>query len=220
MHSAPTSSSSVPDRRARWPRCPLSPRVLTVLVIEAEPLPRYKSCGGALVPRAVALIPSSVNIPWERQFLRAEMVLHILSLRFVAKGGAPLAATVMRSAFDDALVKAAVAQGACSGRLAGFAGCATAVATSRSKPIAATCAPVSSLPPTAPPAPPACARNAGWSTPLYTVPALAWEVEVDEATLERFGSTLRFDLGFIPEGYASPRRCASAVPGNRVVVHH
>jgi geranylgeranyl reductase family protein len=178
----------------------LVPKGLTVLIVEAASLPRYKSCGGAVVQRAAELIPASVAVPWERQFLTAEMVVHDLGRRFVARGGAPLAATVMRGAFDHALVKAAEAQGAivwapCRVRTIRHRGSYVEVETERGYVrtgfvIAADGATGTT------------ARSAGWTTPLFTIPALAWEVEVDEATLERFGRGLRFDLGFVPDGYA------------------
>jgi geranylgeranyl reductase family protein len=178
----------------------LVPKGLTVLIIEAAALPRYKSCGGALVARAAALIPKSIAIPWERQSLTAEMVVHDLGLRFVAKAGAPLAATVMRSTFDHALVKAAEAQGAvlwspCRVRGIRHRGGHVEVETERGYVRAGFVIAADGATGTT-------ARHAGWTQPLFTVPALAWEVEVDQPTLERFGRSLRFDLGYVPDGYA------------------
>jgi geranylgeranyl reductase family protein len=178
----------------------LVPKGLTVLVIEKTFLPRYKPCGGGVVQRAVRLIPSSVTVPWERQFLGAEMVLHDLNLRFVARGGAPLAATVMRASFDHALIQAAETQGArvwpsCKVRGVHHRGTYVEVETDRGYVRAGFVIAADGATGTT-------ARAAGWGTPVYSIPALSWEVEVDEATLERHSRSLRFDLGFIPDGYA------------------
>jgi geranylgeranyl reductase family protein len=178
----------------------LVPKGLTVLVIEKAALPRYKACGGAIVPRAAKLIPTSVTVPWERQLLSAEMVIHDLGLRFVAKGGAPLAGTVMRSSFDATLIEAAQNQGAllwspCVVRRVHHRGSYVEVETDRGYVRAGFVIAADGATGTT-------ARSAGWGAPVFSIPALSWEVEVDEPVLERFGRSLRFDLGFIHDGYA------------------
>src|SRR3989449_5560289 len=54
----------------------LARRGLNVALLEKETLPRYKTCGGALVGRALALLPPDVQPVLERRCGQAE--LHLL----------------------------------------------------------------------------------------------------------------------------------------------
>jgi len=46
------------------------------------------------------------------------------------------------------------------------------------------------------------ARLAGWEDGRHLIPALEYEVCVDDATLDRFAQMPRFDVGIVPHGYA------------------
>jgi len=46
------------------------------------------------------------------------------------------------------------------------------------------------------------ARLAGWGDGRHLIPALEYEVHVDDATLDRFARVPRFDVGVVPCGYA------------------
>jgi len=46
------------------------------------------------------------------------------------------------------------------------------------------------------------ARLAGWPDDRRLIPALEYEVKVDDATLRRLGAEPRFDVGTVPYGYA------------------
>jgi len=48
----------------------------------------------------------------------------------------------------------------------------------------------------------AVARCGGWTEPPHLIPALEGEIVVEPATLERFASSVRFDFGCPPDGYA------------------
>jgi flavin-dependent dehydrogenase len=46
------------------------------------------------------------------------------------------------------------------------------------------------------------ARRAGWHDGRHLIPALEYEIQVDDRTFERFARSPRFDIGIIPYGYA------------------
>ncbi|HEX4628743.1 MAG TPA: FAD-dependent oxidoreductase, partial [Gemmatimonadales bacterium] len=54
----------------------LARRGLKVALVERETLPRYKTCGGAIVARGLALLPPEIQTVFERRYERAE--LHLL----------------------------------------------------------------------------------------------------------------------------------------------
>src|SRR5207302_1671077 len=45
------------------------------------------------------------------------------------------------------------------------------------------------------------ARLGGWGDGRHLIPALEYEVRVDDATLDRFARAPRFDVGVVPHGY-------------------
>jgi flavin-dependent dehydrogenase len=48
----------------------------------------------------------------------------------------------------------------------------------------------------------AIARRAGWPDGRHLIPALEYEIQVDDRTFERFAHSPRFDVGLVPYGYA------------------
>ncbi|CAN5211830.1 geranylgeranyl reductase family protein [soil metagenome] len=82
----------------------------SVLLVDRARFPRYKTCGGGLIGISLAHLPPSVLPMVEQQ---------VSEVRFSLRGGAqksyrrglPFLALVQRERFDDALVKAAVAEG-------------------------------------------------------------------------------------------------------------
>jgi flavin-dependent dehydrogenase len=46
------------------------------------------------------------------------------------------------------------------------------------------------------------ARRAGWRDGRHLIPALEYEIQVDDRTFERFARSPRFDIGIVPYGYA------------------
>src|SRR6266446_2518447 len=181
----------------------LARRGLKVALLEKAALPRYKTCGGALVARGLALFPPEIQTVIERRCGQAELHLldgdlHYSSAR--EPPGPPIMAMTMRDRLDQMLASAASAAGAVlrapctvSGvsldprhvRLDTDTGPVTAVFV-----IAADGA-TGEL-----------ARLAGWGDGRHLIPALEYEVHVDDATLDRFARVPRFDVGVVPCGYA------------------
>src|SRR5882762_1549462 len=181
----------------------LARRGLNVALLEKAALPRYKTCGGAVVARSLALFPPEIQTVVELRCTHAELHLldgdlHYSSAR--EPPGPPIMAMTMRDRLDQVLASAATAAGAAlhapctvSGvsldprhvRLDTDAGPVTAAFV-----IAADGA-TGEL-----------ARLAGWGDGRHLIPALEHEVHVDDATLDRFARVPRFDVGVVPYGYA------------------
>jgi flavin-dependent dehydrogenase len=86
-----------------------------VVLIERESFPRYKTCGGGVVSRALQFLPSGFALPLERACLNVEM--HFGpdghgGRAFRVKREQPIVAMVMRAEFDRALADEAVQAGA------------------------------------------------------------------------------------------------------------
>jgi geranylgeranyl reductase family protein len=178
----------------------LARRGLRVVLLEKARLPRYKTCGGGLVARALALFPREIETVVERRYPSAELHLLDADLHFAAERAGPFVSMAMRDRLDFVLASAAVAAGAelrapCRVRgvrpenrhvrLDTEAGALTAAFV-----IAADGA-TSEL-----------ARGAGWQDRRHLIPALEHEIQVDDATFERYARAPRFDVGLVPHGYA------------------
>jgi geranylgeranyl reductase family protein len=85
-----------------------------VLLLEKEKLPRYKACGGALVGRALAVLPfpaQELGGVFERRVSCLRLTLD-LGAPLTVEHRSPVLALAMRSLLDDAIVRRAVAAGA------------------------------------------------------------------------------------------------------------
>src|SRR5881398_1524139 len=93
----------------------LARRGLSVALLERDDLPRYKTCGGGLVARALALLPPEVDRVLERRCPQAELHLLDANRHYRAARDAPappIIAMTMRDRLDQVLASAAVAAGA------------------------------------------------------------------------------------------------------------
>jgi geranylgeranyl reductase family protein len=170
-----------------------------VVVLEALSVPRYKTCGGGLVRRALRQLPAEVQPALQRSLCAAELHVHDLGMRFVVQRAEPLVAMAMRADLDAALLAAARRQGVevrspCRvvGVLPGADGLqvATTDGTVQARWVVAADGVRSRV-----------AAALRWSeTP--SIPALEAEIPVEPADLERFAAAARFDFGRVPHGYA------------------
>src|SRR5258706_305877 len=93
----------------------LARRGLKVALLEKAALPRYKTCGGALVARGLALFPPEIQTVIERRCGQAELHLLDGDLRYSSAReppGPPIMAMTMRDRLDQMLASAASAAGA------------------------------------------------------------------------------------------------------------
>jgi flavin-dependent dehydrogenase len=79
----------------------------SVALIEKELLPRYKTCGGGLVGRALTALPEGLDLPLEQACVAVEMRFEDDDLRFRVKREEPIVSMVMRADLDRALADAA-----------------------------------------------------------------------------------------------------------------
>jgi geranylgeranyl reductase family protein len=89
----------------------LGGRGLRVAVIEKATPPRYKTCGGGVLWRAVKRLPIDLRGVVERECRVAELVHHRPDLRFSCRRDHPIVSMVMRDKFDHLILTTAQARG-------------------------------------------------------------------------------------------------------------
>jgi len=171
-----------------------------VVILEKENLPRYKTCGGGIVARALALLPIDPAIVVERAFRRVEMSIPSADLRLRAERSAPIVSMTMRRELDNALLAQALEAGAelIPGHALEGALLERAAVTLRSGrlklrarfAIAADGA-ASRL-----------ARVAGWPLHAALAPALEWEIWPGSGSGTELFSRARFEFDTPRDGYA------------------
>lgn len=194
---------------------------LSVRLLEREPLPRYKTCGGGLVGRARRWLEVDLEAVVESECRRAEMRFLDDELRFRLETERPLVTMTMRADLDRLLVRSARDAGAaiCSpcaveglDARTGAIRLATAAGAFEARFVVAADGAAGKV-----------ARWAGWRREPPRAAALESEVRPSPDTLERFAGRALFDFGVVPHGYAwvFPKRrhlsvgCLSTRPGGR-----
>lgn len=89
----------------------LAGRGLRVAIVEKATPPRYKTCGGGVLWRAVKRLPIDIQSVVERECNVAELVYHQPAMRFLCRRDHPIVSMVMRDRFDHLLISAAQAKG-------------------------------------------------------------------------------------------------------------
>lgn len=173
---------------------------LRTALVERETMPRYKTCGGGVCARARRHLPADFVLPIERDFPAVEMRFLDRDQTFVVRRDAPIVSMTMRAELDHALVRAAQAVG-----VEVHAPCAvTSIAQDAEHVVLETNTGSwrANFVVVADGATGACARLAGWTSTLATIPALEAEVRVSPEEFARFSPSAVFDFGTIAHGYA------------------
>lgn len=171
-----------------------------VVLIEKASPPRYKTCGGGVLWRAVKLLPIDIRSAIDRECEVAELVHHDPDLRFLCRRPYPIVSMVMRDRFDHLLIQEAERKGGLSLRTK----CAvsdvrletdhvTLVTTGgevRARYVIAADG-VNSV----------VARKTGRPALTGVVPALECEATYSPETMARLSVSARFDFGIVPAGY-------------------
>jgi geranylgeranyl reductase family protein len=170
-----------------------------VALIEKEALPRYKTCGGGVVGRALRILPPDVRIPVEHECFAAEANFLESGMSFRVTRVVPIVSMTMRAELDKALADAAAAAGAellSDCELIDLAQHADGVSleTSRATIHAAWLIGADGVLSTV-------ARKAGWKHAPRTIPALEAEVRVPKEVHARFAGVARFDFEAMEAGY-------------------
>jgi geranylgeranyl reductase family protein len=173
---------------------------VAVAVIEKAVLPRYKTCGGGIVGRAMQALPLDVRHVVEQDCHTAQLNFLPAGLSFTTHRPTPIVSMTMRDQFDYALLSAAQTAGAvvhqqCAVEKASFDGDVVTLTTNRGSMKAAFVIAADGALSTV-------ARAMGMADGRVLIPALEYEVTVPPDQLDRFQNTARFDFDLLPHGYA------------------
>ncbi len=173
---------------------------MAVAVLEKASLPRYKTCGGGIVGRAMQALPVDVRHAVEQDCHTAQLSFLPTGFSFTTHRPTPIVCMTMRDHFDYALLSAAQAAGVavrqrCAVENVSFHGDFLTVVTNeglmRAKFVVAADGALSTI-----------ARKIGMADGRVLIPALEYEVTVPQEQLNKFHGTARFDFGLLPQGYA------------------
>jgi len=170
-----------------------------VLLIEKASLPRYKTCGGGVVNKSMNLLPPEIQNIVERYCSVIELFDHQANLKFYKSRSYPVISMVMRKDFDFAILSLAKQQG-----LIVKDNCTlielknnnehvellTDKGEYKTKFVIA-----------ADGASGIISKKIGMNNNCYRIPALEYEVYVDENVFNKFANKARFDFGVIQDGY-------------------
>jgi geranylgeranyl reductase family protein len=170
-----------------------------VALLEKALLPRYKTCGGGLLGRALKLLPFEVGPVVERECFGAELHHHDPTLQFSTHRNRPVVTMVMRDQFDHLLTTSA--QNAGVQLISGVAlldlkedvdsiELRTTGGVFKARFVIGADGAQSVV-----------ARKCGLPDLRHVIPAIESEVTVDEAQFDRFRDEARFDFGLTPYGY-------------------
>ena len=175
-----------------------------VVLLEKHGVPRYKTCGGGLVGRALRALPPALRAAVEttvveRSCHTAHLHLRDEGLRFETRRPRPVISMVMRDRFDATLVAAADDAGAeirsrCAVRDVVTRGDRCELDTVGGPVVARFVVAADG-------ATSSTARSAGWPVPRRGAPALEAETSVSDADFARLAGAARFDFGVVPAGY-------------------
>lgn len=180
----------------------LARRGCRVLLLEREKIPRYKTCGGGVVKRALDALPfplDGLGAVVERSVSRFELT-HTLKQRLSLAREPALVAMTMRSAFDEFLTRKAVEAGAL---LNDRVSVETVVESGESVRCDTTAGSfVASFLIGADGANSIVARRAGWFRPPRCGIALEAELYVrSDRLLADYATRADFDFNVLPQGY-------------------
>ncbi len=172
---------------------------LRVALIDKAALPRYKTCGGGVVGRALQHLPGDVSPVVVRECRTAELSVLDQDLHFACRRPQPIVSMTMRDRLDHLLAETAVAAGATllaplevrGLRVDSVCRLATSAGELMARFVVAADGATGPV-----------GRAAGWSTNARAIPALEYEIGVDALTFQRFAGSAQFDFGVIPHGYA------------------
>jgi flavin-dependent dehydrogenase len=177
----------------------LSSSGLRVILFEKAKLPRYKTCGGGVVYRAVKYLPIDISSIAVRQFNLIEINDPQARFHYNLKRSFPVVYMTMRKDFDFALLEKA--------RFAGtkvIDNCEVYDMTKENEIMILRTMKgeyKASFVIGADGAQGISVKNSGIKIKKWNMPAVEYEIFVSQEDMQRF-SRIRFDFGFIPEGYA------------------
>ncbi|MBI4647918.1 MAG: geranylgeranyl reductase family protein [Bacteroidia bacterium] len=178
----------------------LAQHSFSVAIIEKCKIPRYKPCGGGIVWKARKLLENRLEGIIENEFSNVEINLFQQALSFHVERNFPLITMVMRDKLDFCLTEVAIKAGATlytehevisminnSNKIT----LETSADKFECKYLIGADGVNSRI-----------AKLAGWKESRTVAPALEYEIETDTKTFNRLSYQPRFDIEYLPQGYA------------------
>ena len=177
----------------------LAEKGIKVLIIEKESLPRYKTCGGGVVNKAAGLFPFSIESISEVKCFSTEVFDRRTNQHFVTRRNKPIIFMTMREDFDYLILSKSKSAGAVILGNTKATDLIThddyiEVITKENKFTARFVIGADG-------ANGICSKKSGLNIPVKKLPALEYEMFVDEAVQQKFRNSARFDFDIIPNGY-------------------
>jgi geranylgeranyl reductase family protein len=179
----------------------LAEKGISTVIVEKETLPRHKTCGGGLVYRGLKSLPIDLSSSIEREFKQIHLYFTGQDLHLTANRDFPILSTVIRKDFDKLFIDEASKLGTVLMQGQKLTGLQFkkdhAILELNDQQISAkfVIAADGAYSPTA--------KLAGWTKDTRTlIPAYEYDIEVGPEDWERLGNDARFDMDFIPKGYA------------------
>lgn len=172
---------------------------IKVVIVEKANLPRYKTCGGGLVRRALLSLPVDIQSIVERECHQAELNFISTQQHFITGRTEPIVAMTMRADLDYSIATAAQSAGAelltdCEVKdLRSHPDqieLITNIGSIKTKFVIAADGVMSTI-----------ARKSNWLDTRYLIPALECEITVNREIFDRFNTRARFDFDVVPNGY-------------------
>lgn len=173
---------------------------VSVAIIEKETLPRYKTCGGGVGYRARTFLGFDIDAVVEKEFKTVKIFMVGEDLEYTVSREFPIISMVMRDEFDSLIVNKATENGAVlleNCKVNGLTQIKNGIILHtqegdvQAKFVIAADGVLSPV-----------ARMMGWKETRYSIPALEYEVEIPEKDFARLSKDVRFDVNFVPDGYA------------------
>jgi geranylgeranyl reductase family protein len=180
--------------------CELANAGVNVLVLEKEKLPRYKTCGGGVVHRAIEKLPFSTDGVVERNFNTIDIYDHETDLCFNVTREKPIITMMMRADLDNLIVSEAVKKGAKVNDVVKVINVdcyekdvevVTGSTTFKADFVIG-----------ADGASGVSVKISGMHKNYFRVPAIECEASLPDDEFDYYKNLTRFDFGFIPHGYA------------------
>jgi geranylgeranyl reductase family protein len=173
---------------------------VNVIVLEKEKLPRYKTCGGGVVQRAIKKLPFSTDGIVERKFNAIDIYDHESDLFFNVTREKPVIIMMMRADLDNLIISEAVKRGA---KVNDGVKAIKIVNNNVDVEVVTNSTTLKAdFVIAADGASGISAKISGTNKNSLRVPAIECEVYLPEDKFVYYKKSTRFDFGFIPHGYA------------------
>lgn len=176
----------------------LAEKGISTVIIEKETLPRYKTCGGAFGLAGRKMMPFDISEVVEKECFNIDVFFEKIDKNFSIKKDEPIITMVMRADFDNFIVKKAQELGVTllenhkltNITFADDITLHTSQGDVKTKFVIAADGALSKT-----------AKLTGWKETRLLIPALEYEVVVNDEDFNRLSKSVRLDFDAIPMGY-------------------